>query len=441
MNWVRTACYNASTNRYNSTLSGSIAYDGNGNLTNDTFHTYGWDSYGNMVSSDGNSYTYDANGQMVDSPWDRYVYDTDSRMLFGSSSQGAAYFAPIRLPGGGRAVYNSGSLSQYQHSDWLGSVRLGSTPSRTVSDDLAFAPFGEVYASSYIGNTFAGMDQVIAADQYETLARKYNTTQGRWISPDPLGLGAVDPTDPQTWNRYVYVRNNPMAMIDPLGEDGCYGPDGAQITATIQATCGDYGGQWLGGGQWVGSDGNVYGPQYFPGQFISAGDPGSSSYCTENCMGTYTPGHWETVNFGSFSSLYGPMFQPIMIGADHTIPTIAAGGSSGPNTFSNIPPIAGSVWIQLIPGVGITIPFAYIPRTNQKCVGIGGGAGGPTPGAIMGPVWGKGDPAAVLSGWSVSVSGAYGLGGQLIHNSSGYLSGPAYGSKGATVNVSWSKCW
>jgi len=44
---------------------------------------------------------------------------------------------------------------------------------------------------------------------------------GRWLSPDPVGLGAVDPSNPQTWNRYSYVYNNPLSLIDPLGED-CY---------------------------------------------------------------------------------------------------------------------------------------------------------------------------------------------------------------------------
>src|SRR5271165_6925432 len=44
--------------------------------------------------------------------------------------------------------------------------------------------------------------------------------QGRWLVPDPAGLAAVDITNPQTWNRYVYVANNPLAVTDPLGLDG-----------------------------------------------------------------------------------------------------------------------------------------------------------------------------------------------------------------------------
>jgi len=49
------------------------------------------------------------------------------------------------------------------------------------------------------------------------LFRRYPPAQGRWISPDPAGLGAVDISNPQTWNRYAYVANNPLNAIDPLG--------------------------------------------------------------------------------------------------------------------------------------------------------------------------------------------------------------------------------
>jgi RHS repeat-associated protein len=47
-------------------------------------------------------------------------------------------------------------------------------------------------------------------------ARYYGSNMGRFMSPDPMG-GHVE--DPQTLNRYVYVRNNPLSLTDPTGLD------------------------------------------------------------------------------------------------------------------------------------------------------------------------------------------------------------------------------
>jgi RHS repeat-associated protein len=47
-------------------------------------------------------------------------------------------------------------------------------------------------------------------------ARYYGSSLGRFTSPDPL-LSSARPGNPQTWNRYAYVRNNPLGRIDPTG--------------------------------------------------------------------------------------------------------------------------------------------------------------------------------------------------------------------------------
>jgi RHS repeat-associated protein len=130
----------------------------------------------------------------------------------------------VALPGGGVAAYTATGL-YYYHPDHLGSFRLGSTSTRAIAFDLAYAPFGETYASS--GTTdiaFTGQRQDTSTGLYDFPAREYST-QGRWASPDPAGLAAVDPTNPQSWNRYAYVGNNPLAFIDPLGLGTCDSPD------------------------------------------------------------------------------------------------------------------------------------------------------------------------------------------------------------------------
>jgi RHS repeat-associated protein len=87
-----------------------------------------------------------------------------------------------------------------------------------VGEDAAFAPFGEQYVGGGFDSVFTGSAfQDKAGDLWDFVVREYHPTQGRWISPDPAGQAAVDVTDPQTWNRYVYVRNNPLALVDPSG--------------------------------------------------------------------------------------------------------------------------------------------------------------------------------------------------------------------------------
>jgi RHS repeat-associated protein len=118
----------------------------------------------------------------------------------------------LPLPGGASAVYNWSGLQYYRHPDWLGTTRLATSPGRGVVYDGAVAPFGEAYAQTgnIQGYSFTGQEQEVALELFDFAYREYHTTQGRWISPDPAGLAAVDPADPQTWNRYAYVRNNPL---------------------------------------------------------------------------------------------------------------------------------------------------------------------------------------------------------------------------------------
>src|SRR4051812_20871101 len=61
------------------------------------------------------------------------------------------------------------------------------------------------------------------AGLYDFLFRRQSPVQGRWLSPDLAGLAAAHPDDPQSWNRYAYVANNPLALTDPTGLDFCYG--------------------------------------------------------------------------------------------------------------------------------------------------------------------------------------------------------------------------
>jgi RHS repeat-associated protein len=61
------------------------------------------------------------------------------------------------------------------------------------------------------------MTQDISANLFDFPAREYVGNEGRWPSPDPGGLSVVDPNDPQSFDRYTYVTNNPLSETDPSG--------------------------------------------------------------------------------------------------------------------------------------------------------------------------------------------------------------------------------
>jgi len=82
----------------------------------------------------------------------------------------------------------------------------------------AYAGFGEQYGTSGSSDaSFTGQNQDTVSSLFDFLARRQSPSQGRWILPDPAGLAAVALANPQSWNRYAYVTNNPLAMIDPAG--------------------------------------------------------------------------------------------------------------------------------------------------------------------------------------------------------------------------------
>jgi len=85
--------------------------------------------------------------------------------------------------------------------------------------------------------------------------RGYHQVEARWLTPDPSGLAAVNTMDPQSWNQYAYVLNNPVSAVDPLGlycqwEDGTNDSSDDPDTGT-QGQCEDSYNQ----GTWIDDNG------------------------------------------------------------------------------------------------------------------------------------------------------------------------------------------
>jgi RHS repeat-associated protein len=163
---------------------------------------------------------YDALGRMVEEnrsgACTQFVYSPTGFKMQVINDQAPPVKSLVPLPDGGVAIFTA-SGQYYYHPDHLGSSRFASTSNRTMYFDTAYAPFGEPYATSGTADpSFTGQRQDTVAGLYDFPAREYSI-QGRWPSPDPAGLAAVDPSNPQSWNRYAYVFNNPLLLVDPTG--------------------------------------------------------------------------------------------------------------------------------------------------------------------------------------------------------------------------------
>ena len=213
--------YTASTNHFS--CSG-CTYDNNGNLTYDGYNTYAWDAEGQFSQFQGGTASvYDALGRRAEqtntSGTSEILYGTDGSKLALMNGT-AVQKAFIPLPGGATAVYSSTNLAFYRHPDWLGTSRIASTPvTRAVYFDGFSSPFGEGgWETGTSDHNFTGQNQDLVPNLfYDFPAREYHPGEGRWMSPDPAGVAAVDPANPQSWNRYGYVNNSPLNSVDPLG--------------------------------------------------------------------------------------------------------------------------------------------------------------------------------------------------------------------------------
>jgi RHS repeat-associated protein len=212
------------------------SYDTDGDVTNDGDTLYTYNIQGRPASVSGLGITgvgvYDAFNRLVEwqtSPGGdtQLVYAPDAYKFAYMNRQAVTkYIAP--LAAGLQAVYTAATpspVAYWRHADWLGSSRLASTASQQMYFDGAYAPFGELYAGAGTSNwsnwSFTGQTMDLGNDSvtgiFDFPLRQQSPNQGRWLVPDPAGMAAVDITNPQTWNRYAYVGNNPLSNVDPLG--------------------------------------------------------------------------------------------------------------------------------------------------------------------------------------------------------------------------------
>jgi RHS repeat-associated protein len=111
-------------------------------------------------------------------------------------------------------VDQTGSLSGVKRHDYL-----------SFGEEIYAGTGGRTQAQGYVSNADGNRkrwaqlerDDETGLDYAE--ARYYSNVQGRFTSVDPENYQAMrDLNDPQSWNAYAYVNNNPLSRNDPDGK-------------------------------------------------------------------------------------------------------------------------------------------------------------------------------------------------------------------------------
>ena len=207
-------------------------YDASGNVLADGLNNYSYDAEGRLAAVNGsNAYLYGPEGERVATVQGgavsaEYLYGSDGKLRTtlapgGQLMRGLVYGAGMHL-----ADYTKDGKTVFHLADEVGSLVNTIDQTGTPIESCAANPFGESLncssAVDYSENHFTDKkrDQESGLDYFG--ARYYSSTFGRFMSPDtPL----VDQStgDPQSWNLYSYVQNNPLTNTDPDGQDCIYG--------------------------------------------------------------------------------------------------------------------------------------------------------------------------------------------------------------------------
>ena len=221
--WTEDSDITQATNRFAS----NVTYDYAGNILTDQKYRqlkFQYDTNNRQKQSSNLDDTgavvsvYDAGGQRLATQvsgalTNICVYDAMGKLL-------AEYGQPSAGPGG----------TNYLMSDHQGSPRVVTNGSGTVVSRHDYLPFGEeLNAGVGLRNSnqgyggadaarqkYAGMESDDGSGMATTLWRKYDSSSGRWTSPDPYG-GSMSTGNPQSFNRYSYVVNDPVNQIDSSG--------------------------------------------------------------------------------------------------------------------------------------------------------------------------------------------------------------------------------
>ncbi len=130
--------------------------------------------------------------------------------------------------GGQRIALRRDGIVSYLLTDHLGSTRVTTDAAGAQAAEMKYYPFGATrYNSGGQKTTYRFTGQRFGpggGGLYDYGARWYDSTIGRFIQADSI---VPNLANPQSLNRYSYVRNNPLRLVDPSGMAECAAGDTA----------------------------------------------------------------------------------------------------------------------------------------------------------------------------------------------------------------------
>jgi RHS repeat-associated protein len=230
---------NPNTNRFNENQG--YLYDKNGNIKQDTtLDVSGNPMVRQYLFNSENKQTEVKDVNNNNQTIGKYFYDGEGKRVKKVTQNETTVF-----------VYSSGKLVaeystqtpqtpsiSYMTSDHLGTPRIITDQTGQVKSRRDFMPFGEEIgvntaqtpnrasiqaynASDNVRQKFTGYQKDNETKLDFAEARMYQNQHARFTAVDPL-LASGKSANPQTFNRYIYVSNNPLTKIDPSGLDPVY---------------------------------------------------------------------------------------------------------------------------------------------------------------------------------------------------------------------------
>ena len=190
-------------------------YDAVGNVTNDGRNTYAYDAENRVISinNGATTYTYGAGSSRLT----KTTGGTTTRYYFGVAEKTNSSWTKIQvgIPGG-TVEWDNGTIL-FKSNDQLGTPRIITNASGALIGQTDLFPYGEVWSETGTQTKykFSGKERDAESGNDYFGERYLNNTAGRFLTVDPV----IHLNDPQSFNAYVYTRNDPVNLIDPDGAD------------------------------------------------------------------------------------------------------------------------------------------------------------------------------------------------------------------------------